>query len=289
MKNSLVIGGSGFLGSHLIQKLIKKNHKVSNYDNKKSQIRHEGVKFINGNILNEKKLDQSIKNKDYVFLFAGLSDLDEALVKPIKTVKLNILAICLVAQYCVKHRIKRLIFASSIYAGSEEGGFYSCSKRAAEDFLVEFSKKYKLKFTILRYGSLYGPRSDNKNGLYRILINAIKKNKLEYYGFPHNRRKYIHVHTASILTYQSLNKRFENKFLNLVGKEDINIFNLFKLVEKILDKKIKRKFQRKKILGHYVFKPTKYKVNSGKNIYLKNDKNFYSKLVEYIGFLKGSN
>ena len=88
---------------------------------------------------------------------------------------MNILATSLVSKYCVIHDVKRLIFASSIYANSEEGGFYSSSKRAAEDFILQFSKKYKLKFTILRYGSLYGPRSNYKNGLYRILINAIKK------------------------------------------------------------------------------------------------------------------
>ncbi len=288
MKKSLVIGGSGFLGSHLIQTLLEKKHKVFNYDNRKSKIKHKNVNFINGDILNEKMLDQSIKNKDYIFLFAGLSDLDESLIKPIETVKLNVLALCLIAKYCVKHKVKRLIFASSIYAGSEEGGFYSCSKRAAEDFILEFSKKYNLKYTILRYGSLYGSRSDNKNGLYRILLNAIKKNKLEYYGFPHNKRKYIHVKTASLLTHQSLKKEFENKFLNLVGKEDIKISNLFKLIQKILGKKIKKKFQKKNIIGHYILKPTKYKVKSGKNIYLKKDKNFYSKLKEYIEYLKSN-
>lgn len=246
MKKSLVIGGSGFLGSNMIDILIKNGHKVTNFDIKKNKWHQKRVNFIRGSILNEKLISRIIKNKDYVFLFAGLSDLDEALIKPIETIKLNILSTGLVARYCIKHKVKRLIFASSIYAGSQEGGFYSCSKRAAEDFILEYSKKYNLKFTILRYGSLFGKRSGKKNGLYRIIINAIRKKKLEYYGFPNNTRRYIDVVTASKLTFKSLQKKYENKFLNLIGKESVKISKLFKLIEINLNKNLKKKYHKKK-------------------------------------------
>ena len=290
MKKSLVIGGSGFLGSHLVDLLCKKDHLVSNFDKKKSQWHNRKAKFIKGSILNEKLLSKTIKKKDYVFLFAGLSDLDEALRKPLKTVKLNILATCIVINFCIKQKIKRLVFASSIYANSEEGGFYSCSKRAAEDFIKEYSKKHGLKFTIIRYGSLFGPRSDNRNGLHRIVLNALKSNIIEYYGFPYNKRKYIHVQTASHLTYKSLNKKFENKFINLVGKENIEISKLFKMIEKIFNTNMRKKYFRKKNLGHYVVKPTKLKLNKGINIYLKQDEKFYIKLRNYINyFIKNDN
>ena len=87
MKKSLVIGGSGFLGSHLVDLLIKKGHSVTNLDIIKPKWNIDDQKFFKSNILNEKKLDVAIKKKDYVFLFAGLSDLDEALRKPLKTIK----------------------------------------------------------------------------------------------------------------------------------------------------------------------------------------------------------
>ena len=286
MIKSLVIGGSGFLGSHLIDLLLKKNHVVTNFDIKKSKWNNESAKFIKGNILNEKLISQVIKDKDYVFLFAGLSDLDEALLKPLKTIKLNILATSLVSKYCVIHHVKRLIFASSIYANSEEGGFYSSSKRAAEDFILQFSKNQKLKFTILRYGSLYGPRSNYKNGLYRILINALKKNKLKYYGFPHNKRRYIDVETASKLTFISLKKKFENKYLNLVGKENIKIIKLFREIENISGLKMKKIFYRKKITGHYLVKPTRFRVKNGKNLYLKKEDAFFKNLKKFIKYLE---
>ena len=286
MYKSLVIGGSGFLGSHLADYLSKKNHQVTIFDIKKNYSIKKEQKFLKGSILNEKSINAAIKNQDYVFMFAGLSDLDYALKRPIESIKLNILGTALVAQSCIKNKIKRLIYASSIYANSEEGSFYRCSKRSAEDYILEYSKSKGLKFTILRYGSLYGPRSDNRNGLYKLLNNAIFNKKLTYYGFPHNQRKYLHVEDATRLTYKIFNKaKFENKFLNLVGNKNIKIIDLFNLVKKILDFKLKTFFFKKIIVGHYVKKPTKLKINSGINLVANPKRSFSESIRNYINYL----
>lgn len=286
MYRCLIIGGSGFLGSHLSDYLLKKKHQVTIFDIKKSSWVKKNKNFIKGDILNKKSLDRAINNQDYVFLFAGLSDLDDALKRPIESIRLNILGTALVAESCIKNKVKRLIYASSIYANSEEGSFYRCSKRSAEDYILEYSKSKGLKFTILRYGSLYGPRSDNRNGLYKLLNNAIFNKNLTYYGFPHNQRKYLHVEDATRLTYKIFNKaKFENKFLNLVGNKNIKIIDLFNLVKKILDCKLKTFFFKKIIVGHYVKKPTKLKINSGINLVANPKRNFSESIRKYITYL----
>ena len=61
------------------------------------------------------------------------------------------------------------MFASTIYVYSLDGNFYRCSKQAAESFIEEYNRLFNLDYTILRYGSIYGPRSDNRNGLYKII------------------------------------------------------------------------------------------------------------------------
>ena len=61
-------------------------------------------------------------------------------------------------------------------------GLYKVSKKAAEDYVLEYNKLFDLDFTIIRYGSIYGPRSDDSNGLYRIIRKAVNENKLEYEG-----------------------------------------------------------------------------------------------------------
>ena len=79
-------------------------------------------------------------------------------------------------------RIKKFIHASSIYANSEQGGFYGSSKKAAEDYIEKFLEKYNLSFTILRFGSLYGPNAGKNNGINYIIDNFLKTNQLNYKG-----------------------------------------------------------------------------------------------------------
>lgn len=286
MYKSLVIGGSGFLGSHLADYLLKKKHIVSVLDIKKSEWIQKKHRFIKGNILNPKILDTAIQNKDYVFMFAGLSDLEKAIKEPLNSIKLNIFGSSLVAEKCIKHRVKRLIYASSIYSNSMEGGFYRCSKRSAEDYILEYSKIAKLKFTILRYGSLYGPRSDSRNGMYKMLKESVLYKKAKYYGYPFNQRKYLHVEDATKFTYKILKKKYENRFINLVGNKTIKISKLLDTIEKLLKFKIQKIYLKKNDIGHYVKKPTTLKINSGINVNANPNRDFEESMKDYISYFK---
>ena len=73
------------------------------------------------------------------------------------------------------NKVKKYILASSIYANSSQGGFYRVSKQSSELMTAEYSKVFNLSFTILRFGSIYGPRSNLNNGLLKIVYDAIKK------------------------------------------------------------------------------------------------------------------
>ena len=144
-----VTGGSGFLGSHVADALSKKGHKVTIFDKKYSKWIRKDQKIYVGNILNTKELGRAIKDSDAVFHFAALADLGEAIKLPIETVKLNILGTVIALSLCKKYKVKRFIHASTIYVNSIEGGFYRSSKRAAEDYVLEYNKIYGLEYTIL--------------------------------------------------------------------------------------------------------------------------------------------
>ena len=163
-----VIGGSGFLGSHLSDALSKKGHKVKIFDRKKSKWIKKNQKMVIGNILNLSSLKKVIKGSQIVYNFAALSDIDYAKYRPIETAKINILGTLNALTLSKKYNVKKFIQASTIYATSEEGGFYARSKKAAEDYIEEFKKIYGLNYTILRFGSLYGERSNNNNGVKNI-------------------------------------------------------------------------------------------------------------------------
>ena len=87
-----------------------------------------------------------------------------------------------VLEACRTNNVRRFIYASTVYVHSRQGGFYRCSKQASEAYVEEYQKIFGLDYTILRYGSLYGPRADHNNGLYRIIKSALENGKVSYEG-----------------------------------------------------------------------------------------------------------
>jgi len=275
MKQVTVLGGNGFIGSNLSNFLAKdKRLKVVIFDLKKKKKILKNQKFVKGNILNERALSKAIKNSDYVFNFAALADLNDARNKPLESVEINLIGTLKALIISNKYKIKKFIQASSIYANSEQGGFYGASKKASEDYIERFHQKYGLKYTILRFGSLYGPGADKSNGINIIIDHALKKESLLYKGSKKAARKYIHVLDACKACALSINRKYDNKYLNITGKNKIKIAKLLKIISKIA------KISKKKIFyenypneGHYISEPRKFKPRHGTNLNLKKYQN----------------
>ena len=173
-----VIGGSGFLGSHLSDSLSDRRNKVVIFDKKKSKYLKKGSqKMIVGDISNINHLRRAIKGSEVVYHFAGISDIGESIKKPMETARINILGTANVLQLCKEYNIKKIIFASTIYVSSSQGGFYRVSKQACELMIEEYKKRFNLNYTIVRFGSIYGPRSSKDNGLTKIIFNYLRKKK----------------------------------------------------------------------------------------------------------------
>lgn len=273
-KKILILGGSGFLGSHVCDALTNIGHKVTIYDIRSSKWINKKQKFVKGSLLDKQLLEKLIKNNQIVYNFAGVSDLDVAVKNPTSTIKFNILANAEILKICAKHKIIRYVYSSSIYAGSSQGGFYSASKRAAEDYIKEFNHSLGINFTILRYGTVYGLRSGNNNSVTNI-INYTKKNKkILYPGDKKSIRRYIHVKDAAEASVKILNNKYKNKCILLTGKKSIKIISFLKTLKKILKIKSKIKFMSKKRYGHYISKPASYKILNADKFRFKKMKDF---------------
>ena len=134
----VVIGGSGFLGSHVADKLSQAGHEVTIFDLKKSQWISKNQTMVIGDILKISDLDKVISESDVVYNFAAISDIDEAENKPQTTANINIIGTLNILELCKKYKVKRIMFASTIYVYSQDGNFYRCSKQAAESFIEEY-------------------------------------------------------------------------------------------------------------------------------------------------------
>ena len=265
MKKVLVFGGSGFLGSHVVDKLVHKGYEVIVCDQEKSNYLDQNQDFRKCNILNLKEVRDAVKGSDIVYNFAALADLNEAINKPIETININILGNANILEACREFSVERFVYASTVYVYGREGGFYRCSKKAAEDYVKEYLKSFNLNYTILQYGSLYGPRSNLSNGLYRILDSAIKTGYLKYDGDPNATRSYIHVEDAAESSVNILTKEYINESVIMSGLEPMKIIDMLKTIAEIMDLSEERiKFSDQQQTGHYVMTPYSYQNDIGK-------------------------
>ena len=285
----VVTGGSGFVGSHVADELSRRGHKVTIFDKNKSKWIRPDQKMYQGDILNKMDLDRVIKGTDAVFHFAALADMDESIKKPIETANINIFGTVLTLEACRRHKIKRFIHASTIYVNSKDGGFYRCSKKAAEEYVEEYHNTFGISYTILRFGSLYGERADDTNGVTSIIKRAIKTGILSYLGSKNSVREYIHVKDAAKASAGILKKKFRNQYIILTGKEKIKVYDLLKILANILKIKKKIKFLNKKLLGHYIISPFTYKFKNGKKFTLSSNVNFKDGLLDLIQTIKKKN
>tara|TARA_B100000989_G_C19509660_1_gene458322 strand:- start:821 stop:1684 length:864 start_codon:yes stop_codon:yes gene_type:complete len=282
----LIFGGKGFLGLELAKELANVGHVVTIFDKNIKGKKFEKLKTINGNILNKNLVDKAIKNKDIVFNFAAITDIEASINNPLDTAKINIIGNINIALSCIKQKAKKLIFASTIYVHSSQGGFYKVSKQSSELYLEEFYKRNNLKYTVLRFGTIYGKNSSKNNGLKRIIFTAIKEKKLEYSGSKRAQRRYLHVNDAILACIQTIEKKYDNKNILITGKKITKVKKILKIVSNKLKLNKKIIFKNKKGLGHYDSNPYTYVAKKEEKFNFKTFTKIEKGIDELIDHLK---
>ena len=112
--NILVLGGSGFLGSHVCDHLSEAGPNVRIFDCVESPWLRSDQEMILGDLLDEQTLLEAVEGCKAVYNFAAIADVDEALNKPIETVKVNVLGNVMLLEACRKAQVQRYIYASSV-------------------------------------------------------------------------------------------------------------------------------------------------------------------------------
>lgn len=269
MKKAVVTGGSGFLGSHIADELTERGYGVTVLDRRPSPYLRDGQAMVVGDILDVEDIGRAVEGADCVFHLAGFSDMNAARTQPLATVRLNIEGTINLLEASRRVGVRRLVFASTVYVYSREGGFYRCSKQACEAYIEEFGGKFGLDYTILRYGSLYGPRSDERNGVYRLLLQATRGGSIHHHGTPEDAREYIHVQDAARLSVDALEERFANQHLVLTGQYPMRIRDLFTMFSEILGRDVAVEYEESQggePNGHYSLTPYAFHPRVGRKL-----------------------
>ena len=284
MKNKkiVVVGGSGFLGSHVSDILTENNFQVHIFDISPSKWINKKQHFIKGDILNYNDLLKAFKNTHAVFHFAGIADIGKSNIDYIKSVEQNILGTTQILEACVKCKVKRFVFASTIYVYSDYGGIYKTTKQSGELLTETFNKEKKLNFTILRFGSLYGPRANKFNFVYQVINQAITKGKIQRKGSGNEIREYIHVNDAANACLTALSQQYQNKYLMITGSQRVKIKDLLDMINEIMNNKIKIEYLKERNEGHYESSPYNFKPRIAKKLIGKNEIELGQGLLDLI-------
>lgn len=230
----LVTGGSGFIGSHVADALQDAGHEVTVLDLHRSPYLREGQRSLQADILDEAALNQAFEGQEAIYHFAGIAHLDIGLAEPVGTARQNVLGTAIALEAARQAGVKRFVYASSIYVYSERGSFYRCSKQAAELYVEEYQRLYGLDFTILRFGTVYGPRADRHNSVRRYLLQALREGQIKAEGTGDEIREYVHVRDAAHSSVQVLDDEFRNERVVLTGHHPMRFGDLLRMIGEIV-------------------------------------------------------
>ncbi len=264
--NIVVFGGAGFLGSHICDKLSDAGHIVTIVDLHPSPYLRPDQQMVVGNLLDEDAVNRVVEGADVVFNYAGIADIGEANRRPIDTARVNVVGNVIALEACRLAGVKRYIFASSLYVYGKSGGFYRCSKQSCELYIENYQAMHNLPYTILRYGSLYGPRADRRNAIHRFVCEALETGSITYYGAPTALREYVHVEDAATATLSILGEEFTNENIIIAGNQPMRVGDLFKMMGEMLGRELRIEFQDDPNSGHYQITPYAFMPRVGKKL-----------------------
>lgn len=269
----LVIGGSGFIGSHVADKLSEAGHEVTVFDARPSPYLRDDQKQLVGTTLERDKVAHAVAGQDVVYNFAGVPHLDIGIHYPIKTVEQNILGTVITLDAAKDAKIKRYVYASSIYVYSEGGSFYRCSKQAAELYVDEYQRLHGLDYTILRYGSVYGPRADDHNSIRRYLRQALRDRRVVANATGEEVREYIHVQDAAQSSVYILSDDFRNEYVVLTGLHPMRFRELMTMIREVVGRDVEIEMRppnpddpKHSVSGHFLITPYSFRPKMAKKL-----------------------
>ncbi len=242
----LVTGGAGFIGSHVVDAYVAAGHRVTALDNlstgKKANV-NRGARFVRGDI-RDAALGKLFKRErfDVVNHHAAQMDVRRSVNDPLFDAGVNILGLLNLLELSRANGVKKFILAASggTYYGEcrrparEEDpprplSPYGITKLAGEHYLRAYRALHGLKFTVLRYGNVYGPRQDphGEAGVVAIFCNRLLSGEPVFiYGDGRQQRDYIYVGDVARVNLKAL-RRAEGESLNIGTGKATDVNRLF--------------------------------------------------------------
>ena len=247
--NIAVVGGAGFIGSHVVDKLLDHGHEVTVFD---IMMPHRGdVRHVYIDITNISSTSVALTGYyDAVYLLAAMADVNDIFRNPTEAALVNILGVANVLEAARRNDLNRVILASTVWLyemspekiGVETSPLdlsrvkhvYTGTKAAAELYCHAYQKLYDQDFTILRYGIPYGPRGRGGTAIANFVRAALEGKPLTIYGDGMQYRNFVYVEDLAEGNVAALNPVATNQTYNLEGIRPLTIRQVAETIQAAL-------------------------------------------------------
>jgi UDP-glucose 4-epimerase len=234
-----VTGGCGFIGSHVVDHLVRAGHDVRVIDTS-GQWRNPGAAWWPADIFDDEALAAAVAGVDAIYHLAGAADVYEIAADPVSAVRLNVEGAARILEAARRQGCARVLLASTVWvygatAGAGErtedapvdlrraGHVYVSTKLAAELLVHSYREMYGQQFTILRYGIPYGPRMRDALVIARFVRAALDGTPITIAGTGDQQRNYVYVEDLADAHVRALSPAAADQTLALEGGTPVSV------------------------------------------------------------------
>lgn len=258
MAKIVVTGGSGFIGSHVVDALMDAGHHVTVVDHRVRPHRAD-VGFEDVDLMDLSSVLAATKGVDHIFHLAAVANVNYAYKYPVYTAALNVMGTTNILEAARINGAQRVHLASTVwvYNGAPNGKpadetvpfylegaghIYTSTKMAAEMICHNYFQLYKVPFTILRYGIPYGPRMREELLIPIFIKKALNGQPLTISGRGEQYRNFVYVRDMAEAHVDAMRASAANQTYNLEGTRKVTVLEVAEGIKKILGDDVKLEF-----------------------------------------------
>lgn len=258
MAKVVVTGGSGFIGSHVVDALVDAGHQVTVIDHRVRPHRSD-VGFEDVDLMDLSSVLAATKGAGHIFHLAAVSNVNYAYKYPVYSTALNVMGTTHILEAARINGAQRVYLASTVwvYNGAPNGKLvdetvpfylegaghiYTSSKMAAEMVCHNYHQLYQVPFTILRYGIPYGPRMREELLIPIFIKNALTGQPLTISGKGEQYRNFVYVRDMAEAHILAMKDSAANQTYNLEGQRKVTVLEVAEGIKKLLGDEVRLEF-----------------------------------------------
>ena len=245
----LVTGGSGFIGSHVVDKLHDAGHEPVIYDLRPSPWHEPGtVETVLGSLSDQDALRDALQDCDAVAHLAAVADVNDVHAEPAVAERVNASGTVAVLEACRQAGVKRVVYASTIWVYSDcepehvdedtllppPSHLYTSTKLAGELYCRSYQELFDIDYTILRFGIPYGPRAREAAVIPAFVNKAFKGEALTLAGDGLQSRRFVYVEDLAEGVVCGLVETARNRVYNLASDANVTIREIAETVQELV-------------------------------------------------------